>query len=211
VEINKQIDAIQGVESANAALPKLENDWTPPALRFWCKEHERIADAFFGLTAETLTGAEALSRRIQVVNNLAVLCELREPPKRGPKLDWSRYNKDIDLEGTDISTTNSSDNVTSEDASHVADLCFPSNRCMFCVGDTSLRTFLPRLKQRPDALRRHFENQHLSRLIEHVDCPHPVCKEQGIKLFPNREVWLNHAAMVHKYDLKIQLSRLSGQ
>jgi hypothetical protein len=198
------------VESADVVLPKLEDDWTPPAPTFWCKEHERIADAFFGPTAETLTGAEALSRRIQVVNDLAVLCELREPPKRGPKLDWSKYDEEIDLEGAD-STADSSDNVTSEDASHVAGLSFPSDRCMFCAGDASLRTFRPRSKQRPDALRRHFENQHLSRLTEHVDCPHPMCKEQGVEPFLNRGVWLNHAAVVHKYDLKVQLSRLSGR
>jgi hypothetical protein len=29
--------------------------------------------------------------------------------------------------------------------------------------------------------------------------------------FPNREVWLNHAAIVDQYDLKIQLHRLSSK
>lgn len=145
------------------------------------------------------------------MNDLAVLCELREPSKRGPKLDWSKYDEEIVLEGADISTADLSDNLTSEDASYVAGLFFPSDRCMFCVGDATLRTFRPRSKQRPDALRRHFKNQHLSRLTKYVNYPHPVCKEQDVKPFLNREVWLNHAAVVHKYDLKIQLSRLSGQ
>lgn len=78
--------------------------------------------------------------------------------------------------------------MTSEDALYVAGLYFPSDRYMFYVGDTTVRTFRPRLKQRPDALRRHFKNQYLSRLIEYVNYPHPVCKEQGIELFLNRDI-----------------------
>ena len=210
LEIDKQIDAMLGVESGEVALAEFEDDWIPPAPSFLSKEHERVADAFFGPTAETLTGAEALSRRIQVVNDLAVLCELREPPKRGPKLNWSRYDEKIDLDRTDTSTAESSDNVKSEDTSQIPDLSFPTDRCMFCAGDTTLRTFHPRSKQRPDSLRRHLENQHLSRLTEQVDCPHHACKEKGAKPFANREVWLNHAAVVHRYNLKVQLPRLSS-
>jgi hypothetical protein len=210
MEIDKQIDAMEGVESGEVAVAALEDDWIPPAPTFGCEEHERVADAFFGPTAETLTGDEALSRRIQVVNDLAVLCELREPPKRGPKLDWSKYDEETDLDGTDTSTAESSENLKLEDASQMPDLSFPTDQCIFCAGDTTLRTFHPRSKQRPDSLRRHLENQHLSRLTEQVDCPHHVCKEQGVEPFPNREVWLNHAAVVHMYDLKVQLSRLSS-
>jgi len=82
---------------------------------------------------------------------------------------------------------------------------------MFYMGDTTLRAFHLRAKQRPDSLRRHVENQHLSRLSTSVACPHYLCKEKGVDLFPNKEVWLNHAAVVHKYDLNIQLRRLSGR
>src|ERR1700733_3351045 len=32
----------------------------------------------------------------------------------------------------------------------------------------------------------------------------------GVPTFPNQEVWLNHAAIVHQYDLKIQLHRLAS-
>jgi Protein of unknown function (DUF3435) len=73
LEIDKQIDAMMGVESGNVADAKLEDDWTPPVPSFWCQEHERVADAFFGPTAETLTGTEALSRRIQIINDLVAL------------------------------------------------------------------------------------------------------------------------------------------
>ena len=211
VEIDKQIDAMQGVELDDVALPELENDWVPPTPTFSCQEHERVADAFFGPTAETLMGAEALSRRIQVVNDLAILCELREPPKRGPKLGWSKYDKPIDLDKAEASTAEDIDNTKLEDTPEILNLSFPTDRCMFCAGDASLRAFHPRSKQRPDSLRRHLENQHLCRLTEQVECPHHVCKEQGVAPFPNREVWLNHAAVVHKYDLNVKLSRLSSR
>ena len=171
MEIDKQIDAMQGVESDDLELPELEDDWIPPTPTFGCKEHERVADAFFGSTAETLTGAEALSRRIQVVNDLAVLCELREPPKRGPKLDWSKYDEPIDLDETEASTAEDIDNMKLEDTPQILDLSFPTDQCIFCAGDASLRAFHPRSKQRPDSLRRHFENQHLSQLTGHVECP----------------------------------------
>ena len=163
MEIDKQIDAMQGVESNDVALPELEEDWIPPAPTFGCKEHERIADAFFGPTAETLTGAEALSRRIQVVNDLAVIREMREPPKRGPKLKWAKYNEEIDPDKPNVSVE-LSNTLKSEDTLWTPDLTFPTDQCMVCLGDASLHAFHPRSKQRPDSLRRHLENQHLSRL-----------------------------------------------
>lgn len=149
MEIDKQIDAMQGVESDDLELPELEDDWIPPTPTFGCKEHERVADAFFGPTAETLTGAEALSRRIQVVNDLAVLCELREPPKRGPKLDWSKYDEPIDLDEKEASTAEDFDNMKSENTPQVTDLSFPTDQCMFCAGDASLRAFRPRSNSGP--------------------------------------------------------------
>ena len=100
LEIDKQIDAMMGVELGNVADAKLEDDWTPPVPSFWCQEHERVADAFFGPTAETLTGTEALSRRIQIINDLVALCGLRESSRRGPKMDkidWSQFEEPIDL------------------------------------------------------------------------------------------------------------------
>jgi Protein of unknown function (DUF3435) len=63
-EIDRQLDAMLGVEVNEAIPDEDEAEWTPPMPSFWYQEHERVADAFFGPTAETLTGTEALSRRI---------------------------------------------------------------------------------------------------------------------------------------------------
>ena len=40
MEIDKQIDAMLGVEPGEVALPELEDDWIPPAPTLSCKEHE---------------------------------------------------------------------------------------------------------------------------------------------------------------------------
>ena len=215
LEIDKQIDAMMGVGSGEVAAAELEDDWTPPAPSFWCQEHERVADALFGPTAEMLTGKEALSRRIQVISDLVTLCELREPSRRGPKMDkidWSQFEEPIDLDDLEGSTSRSTDEAKSEDSSQTDELAFPTAQCIFCAGDVTLRTFHPRTKQRPDSLRRHVENQHLllfSR-TDPVSCPHRVCSDTGVPPFLNREVWLNHAAIAHQYDLKIQLHRLAS-
>ena len=193
---------------------EFEDEWTPPAPSFWCPEHERVADAFFGPTAETLTGKDALSRRIQVINDLVTLCGLREPSKRGPKMDWSKFEEEIDLDGVDTTTIEtSSDDAKTDDSSLVDDLTFPTDKCIFCAGDDTLRTFHPRAKQPRDALRRHVENQHLSRFpaTERVNCPHEACKKNGLDPLPNRVAWLNHAVVVHKYDLNVQLGRLPNK
>ena len=46
MEIDKQIDAMLGLESDSLKVPEPEDDWTPPIPTFGCKEHERVADAF---------------------------------------------------------------------------------------------------------------------------------------------------------------------
>jgi Protein of unknown function (DUF3435) len=210
LEIDRQIDAMLGVESGDVACVEFEDDWTPPMPSFWCQEHKRVADAFFGPTAETLTGDEALSQRIQVINDLVALSEMRQPSERGPKVDWSKFEEQIRLDDTDRST----DEAKSEGSSQTNNLAFPNDQCIFCAGDVTLRTFHPRAKkQRPDSLRRHVANQHLSRFAktDPVSCPHRVCRETGVDPFPNREVWLNHAATVHQYELNIQLHRLSSK
>jgi hypothetical protein len=211
-EIDRQLDAMLGVEVNEAIPDEDEAEWTPPTPSFWYQEHERVADAFFGPTAETLTGTEALSRRIQVINDLVALCELRQPSGREQRTDWSRFEEDIDLDGADSATVESTDDTASGGSLHTADLIFPANQCMFCAFDKTLRTFHRRTKQRPDSLRRHLENQHLGRFssTDSVTCPHEVCNDTSIAPFLSREGWLNHAAIVHKYDLKVQLNRLSS-
>ena len=57
-------------DSGTTSAEPVKNEWEPPKLTFSSAEHERIADAFFGPDAETLTGEEALSRRIRVINDL---------------------------------------------------------------------------------------------------------------------------------------------
>jgi hypothetical protein len=64
LEIDKQIDAMLGVESGDLADVEFEDDWTPSTPSFHFQEHERVAGAFFGPNAETLISVEALSRRI---------------------------------------------------------------------------------------------------------------------------------------------------
>jgi hypothetical protein len=56
---------------------------------------ERITDAFFGPDAETLTGEEALSRRIQVINDLVVIFQLEEPSLRAKMCRWAMIRDDI--------------------------------------------------------------------------------------------------------------------
>ena len=215
LEIDKQIDAMLGAELGDAATSESEGDWKPPAPSFSCQQHERIADAFFGPAAETLQGTEALLRRIRVINNLVALCGLRDPPRRGPKLNWSKFEEPVDLnddEGGITATSCSIDEAKSEVSSQTDELAFPIDQCIFCAGDVTLRTYYPRAKQRPDSLRRHFENQHLLQFsrADPVSCPHRICRETGVSPFLNREVWLSHAARVHGYDLNIKLHRLPG-
>jgi hypothetical protein len=138
-EIDRQLDTMLGVE-VNEAIPEEdEAEWTPPMPSFWYQEHERVADAFFGPTAETLTGTEALSRRIQVINDLVALCELRQPSGREQRTDWSRFEEDIDLDGADSATVESTDDTASGGSLHTADLIFPADQCMFCTFDKTLR------------------------------------------------------------------------
>ena len=160
---------------------------------FWCQEHERVADSFFGPTAETLTGVEALARRVQAVKDLVALCKLRNPSGREPKMvriNWSKFEEPIDLDDTESSTTSSIYEAKSEGSSQTDELAFPTDQCIFCAGNVTLRTYHPQAKQRPDSLRRHVENQHLGRFAatDPVSCPHRVCSEIGVGPFPNRVV-----------------------
>ena len=61
-------------------------------------EHERITDAFFGPDAETLTGEEALSRRIQVIDDLVVIFQLEEPSLRAKMCRWAEFEGAADAD-----------------------------------------------------------------------------------------------------------------
>jgi hypothetical protein len=88
---------------------------------------------------QTLTGTEALSRRIQIINDLVALCGLRQPPERGSKVDWSKFEEQICLDdpessdSSDNSTTSSTDEATSEGSSQTNGLTFPTDQCIFCA------------------------------------------------------------------------------
>jgi hypothetical protein len=66
-----------------------DKEWSPPIPNYRFPERSRLAEAFFGPDAETLAGAAALARRIQVINDLAALCKLREPPCRQKLFNWN--------------------------------------------------------------------------------------------------------------------------
>ena len=56
-------------------------------------ERAPIADIFFGPDAESIDGKRTLARRIQVVGDLAALCKLRQPSRRGKTFNWKKEEK----------------------------------------------------------------------------------------------------------------------
>ena len=73
-------------------------------------ERARIADAFFGPDAESTDRERTLTRRIQVVSDLAALCKLRQPSHRGQPFKWNKEEKTAILqrEDEDIKTRKTS-------------------------------------------------------------------------------------------------------
>ena len=205
-EINKQIDLLLGCDSGETSQNAGEDEWQPAKPEFSTVEQARIADAFFGPEAETLTGEEALARRIQVIEDLVGLCPLEEPSLRAKKRKWSEVEDDSDADSdanSDASLKQEEENTLSPQHDSFE---FTTDQCIFCAANVGARTFYPRKKQRPDSLRRHLENQHLNRFAEGevVQCPREIC---GGQKFESVYIWLNHAARVHKYDLHVKLHR----
>jgi hypothetical protein len=195
-EVDKQIDQMLCQNSDTTSAEPDEDEWEPPKPIFSSAEHERIADAFFGPDAETLTGEEALSRRIQVINDLVAFSQLEEPSRRAKMCRWAEFEDAADTEAK------LEENCLSPQPDPFE---FPSDQCIFCASKKGLREFRPRKKQRPDSLRRHLENVHLNRFPKGpVPCPREICNGQK---FENESAWLNHAATVHKYDLHVKLHR----
>jgi len=85
-EVDKQIDQMLGQNSGTTSAEPGEDEWEPPKPTFSSAEHERIADAFFRPDAEALTGKEALSRRIQVINDVKEVVGSRD---QGPSFFFS--------------------------------------------------------------------------------------------------------------------------
>src|SRR5436190_1850208 len=68
-------------------------EWNPPIPEYPFVERVRIADAFFGPDAESMDGERTLTRRIQVVGDLAALCKLSQPSRRGKPFNWNKEEK----------------------------------------------------------------------------------------------------------------------
>ena len=199
IEIEKQISRLKQDCDLNGSDEEGSEDeeWKPPIPIYAFDERARVADAFWGSEAETLTGSAALARRIQAIKDLAVLCERREPSRRGERFNWNRSGS-----GDDDNTSEPDERATDPDLD-LNPLQCPRNQCIFCFGDSSLRPARLRKYTRIDSVRRHLEKTHLNLIsrAENVHCPHPACK--GRESFDTIEVFLNHAARVHDYDLRM--------
>ena len=154
-EVDKQIDQMLYQNSATTSAEPDEDEWEPPKPTFSSAEHERIADAFFGPDAETLTGEEALSRRIQVINDLVVFSRLEEPSLPAKMCRWAEFE---DAADADVKLEENSSSPQPDPYE------FPSDQCIFCASKKGLRGVSAAGKQRPDSLRRHLENVHLEPL-----------------------------------------------
>ena len=90
-EIDKQIDHLLG-ESPDIHLTEVIEEWNPPIPEYPFVERARIADAFFGPDAD---GEKTLTRRIQVVNDLAALCKMRQQCRRGKPFNWNKVDETV--------------------------------------------------------------------------------------------------------------------
>ena len=156
----KQIDQLLGkspdIDSADAA-----EEWNPPILEYPFVERARIADTFFGPDAESIDGKRTLARRIQVASDLAALCKLRQPSRRGKPFNWNKEKTANDAilqrEDEDIKTRKTSPPTSPVSPRPSAD------QCPFCFFEEGLS---PEDRMRPyariDSLRRHVLRIHLN-------------------------------------------------
>jgi len=141
-----------GQNSGTASAESGEDEWEPPRPTFSSAEHEQIADAFFGPDAETLIGEEALSRPIQVINDLVAFCQLEEPSLRAKMCRWAEFE---DVADADVKSMKENSSSPQPDPYEL-----PSDQCIFCANKEGLRTFRPRKKQRLDSLRPRPSSDH---------------------------------------------------
>ena len=212
-EIDKQIDQLLG-KSPDIDSADITEEWNPPIPEYPFVERARIADAFFGPDAESIDGKNALTRRIQVVGDLAALCKLRQPSRRGKPFNWNKEKTANDAilqrEDEDVKTRK-----TSPPASPVSPR--PSaDQCPFCFFEEGL-SLEDRMRPyaRIDSLRRHVLRVHLNQASRHdyglrglpqphsetptddapIICPVPTC--DGLVL-QSQMHYMNHSAKVHK-------------
>jgi hypothetical protein len=139
-------------------------------------------------------GKEVLSRRIQVISDLVALCGLREPSRRGPKMDKidrSQFEEPIDLDDLGGSSTNrSTDEAKSSDSSHTDELAFPTDQYIFCTGDVTLCAFIRERNSEPThsgvmwriSISFYSPGQTLCPVVI------AICSDTGVPPFLNREV-----------------------
>jgi len=215
VEIDKQIDRLLGnCSDTDSSDDVAAEKWEPSVPEYAFPERARIADAFFGPEAESMTGAEADARRIQVVTDLVALCTLREPSRRGKGFNWNKVEAMDDTQVPD----SDKDAMTAVASAPPTPLTPSSPRpssdqCPFCFFDDAL-PLASRMRPylRIDSLRRHVLRVHLNQASRHdyglrglppsyskveegpIICPVPRC---GGLVLDSHMQYMNHSARVH--------------
>jgi hypothetical protein len=165
--------------------------------------------------AESTDGEKTLTRRIQVVSDLAALCKLRESSRRGKPSNWNKVAETVDStnpHGDEEETKTLKASPPSPSVSPQPS----SNQCPFCFFDDSL---LLVDRQRPysriDSVRRHVLRVHLNLASRHdyglrglpqppsdtvtedgpIICPEPACNRLVLQ---GQMHYMNHSAKVHK-------------
>src|SRR5256714_9563588 len=133
----KQVDQLL-VKSPDIDSADVAEEWNPPIPEYPFVERARIADAFFGPDAESIDGEGTLARRIQVVGDLAALCKLRQPSRRGKPFNWNKEKTANDAilqrEDEDIKTRKTSPPTSPVSPRPSAD------QCPFCFFEEGLFT-----------------------------------------------------------------------
>jgi hypothetical protein len=190
VEIDKQIDQLLGKSSEIDEPDVVTDSWEPAVPEYAFAERARIADAFFGPEAELSAGEKALTRRIQLVHDLAALCHLREQSRRGKRFNWNNADEtgDTIISNRGNDDWNKADKTANtiipnldDENSKIVKPSLPSpplsppasprpssDQCPFCFFDDGLSS-ADRMRpySRIDSLRRHVLRIHLNQASRH--------------------------------------------
>lgn len=132
-----------------------------------------------------------ITRHFDIVTDLTALCSLRELPVRdNPPSSFEDIKKP------------SGDKMDMLIGPALSSLKVSSTQYLFCLGDNHLcYKDQTRKFSRPDSLRRHVDEVHLSYFQINNRCPHPLCDVsfEGVMQFKN------HAAIVHGIKLSTSL------
>lgn len=201
LELQKQIKQLNQPSSAINTSEQMQSDLDkpdPPIPEYIFEERARIANAFWGPNAGTLAGEAALHQRIQVVEDLAALCHLRE--QRVPGRRINNYESD-----SIAKSSSSIEGVKHKSDSPGIPLHCPLSQCIVCFNELG-----PRLTHeftRIDSIRRHVQDKHAAKMAPAYKCEHPACR--GIEPPGNLKAFLRHAAKVHNYDIRMRPDRRS--